>query len=80
MRRILLVGAYACVLGASALGAYELTAKSPGWLGAALPGRRASQEAERATRWNPATGITPLDRVLHEVEEALRWYGLPVRR
>jgi len=79
MRRILLVGAYACVLGASALGAYELTAKSPGWLGRLLPGRQASRQAELGTRWNPPTGVTPVDRVLHEVEEALRYYGLPLR-
>lgn len=76
MRRLALGGLtllYCCVLG---LGFYELTAKSPRWLGAPLPGWTLTFRAEAATRWNPPTGCLPLDRFLHEGEEAVRFFGL----
>ena len=79
MRRFLLMGAYLAWICTSALGAYELTAKSPRWLGRHLPGREACRRAELTTAWNPPTGVTPLDRILHEVEEAARYYGLTRR-
>lgn len=61
------------------LGAYELTAKSPPIAGAALPARWAADRAERATLWRPLTGLFPLDKLLHEGEEAARFYATLVR-
>jgi hypothetical protein len=60
---------------ATGLGFYELTAKSPQLTGAALPGWWATEKAEKATRWRPPTGLLPLDKMLHEGEEAARFYA-----
>jgi hypothetical protein len=60
---------------ASGLGLYELTAKSPQWTGTALPGWWATEKAEKATHWQSPTGLLPLDKVLHEGEEAARFYA-----
>lgn len=62
-------------IGVLALGIYETTAKSPRFLGRPLPGWWAADRAEHATRWNPPTGIFALDKVLHEGEEAVRFYA-----
>lgn len=59
----------------AALGLYELTAKSPRLGGHPLPGWWATERAERTTRWRPPTGLFPLDKVLHEGEEAARFYA-----
>jgi len=56
------------------LGFYEVTAKSASWLGVNLPGCEAADFAERTTRWDPPTGIHPVDKLLHEGEEAVRFY------
>ncbi len=61
------------------LGFYEMTAKSPYLLDKPLPGWWATDRAERTTRWNPPTGFLPLDKLLHEGEEAIRFYGLLTR-
>ncbi len=58
------------------LAMYEMTAKSPTLLGQPLPGWRATVRAERTTRWNPPTGILAVDKLLHEGEEALRFYRI----
>ena len=71
--RVGLMLAYVGVLG---LGMYEVTAKSPTLLGEPLPGWRATVQAERTTQWNPPTGFLPLDKLLHEGEEALRYYRI----
>ena len=60
---------------AVALGIYEMTAKSPSLGVGHLPGWWAADRAEHTTRWNPSTGIYPLDKVLHEGEEAVRFYA-----
>ncbi len=57
------------------LGIYELTAKVPLRPGSGLPGSWAVARAERATRWRPPTGILPVDKLLHEGEEAARFYA-----
>jgi hypothetical protein len=57
------------------MGLYELTAKSPRLMGQPLPGWHETQQVEKMTPWNPTTGFPPLDRILHEGEEALRFYG-----
>ena len=75
MRRLALMGLFLAYSGAVALGMYEITAKSPQLLGAPLPGWQITCRAENATPWQPATGIHPLDRVLHETQEAAFFYG-----
>jgi hypothetical protein len=65
--------AYGAGLG---LGFYEVTAKSPALLESPLPGWWATARAERTTRWNPPTGFLPLDKLLHEGEEAFRFYRI----
>ncbi|RKZ15966.1 hypothetical protein DRQ50_06865 [bacterium] len=76
MRRLLATGAYLTTIAVLALAFYEVTAKSPELLGHRLPGWQSCYQAELSTRWDPPTGIMPLDKVLHEGEEALRFYGL----
>lgn len=75
MNRLRIAG---LVLGAwviAALGLYELAAKAPVDVAAGWPGRRAARQAESATRWRPPTGLMPIDRILHEGEEAARFYA-----
>lgn len=76
MRRILSLGAYLGAVALFALTFYEVTAKSPQLIGQPLPGWQACLRAEQTTGWDPRTGIQPLDRLLHEGEEALSFYGL----
>jgi hypothetical protein len=64
---------------AAGMGFYELTAKSPRLAGAALPGWWAAEKAEKAIRWQPPTGLLPLDKILHEGEEAAHFYATLVR-
>ena len=75
MRRLALLGLFLAYSGTVALGLYEITAKSPQLLGSALPGWQITCRAEKATPWRPATGFHPLDRVLHETQEAAFFYG-----
>ena len=70
--------ALAYLLGVG-LGFYEMTAKSPYLLDEPLPGWWATDRAEKTTRWNPPTGLLPLDKLLHEGEEAVRFYRILVR-
>ncbi len=62
-----------------ALGMYEITAKSPKVLGQALPGWLETCQIEETTVWQQPTGFLPLDKFLHESEEAIRYYGLLTR-
>ena len=62
-----------------ALGLYEVTATSPAILGHALPGWLETRQVEEATPWQQPTGILPVDKLLHESEEAVRYYGLLAR-
>ncbi|MBK8165444.1 MAG: hypothetical protein IPK64_05680 [bacterium] len=66
------------VLGAwmvAALALYEVAAKAPAEVAVAWPGRRAAGRAEAETRWRPPTGLLPIDKLLHEGEEAARFYA-----
>lgn len=80
MKRLTDTGIYLLFMAIMALSFYELTAKSPSWLGTPLPGWRESCQAEDTTRWDPPTGIHPVDKLLHEGEEAARFYGLLTQR
>lgn len=75
MRRLLAAGAYIASMAFLAMAFYEVTAKSPELLGQPLPGWQTCHRAEISTRWQQPTGFLPLDKVLHEGEEALRFYG-----
>ncbi len=57
------------------LGLYEITAKSHRLLAEPLPGWQKTQRVEKSTQWNQPTGFLPVDKLLHESEEALRYYG-----
>ena len=76
MRRLAFTGLYMAYISFVALGVYEITAKSPGLLGSPLPGWRTTCKVEKSTPWNPPTGLHPLDKVLHETQEAYLFYGL----
>jgi len=67
---------FTIILVSLVAGHYELTAKSPAWLGQALPGWQRTQMVEMITPWVARTGFSPLDRMLHEGEEALLFYHL----
>ncbi len=70
------IGIYLAIMLIAALGLYELTAKSPAWLGTPLPGWQETNQTEHTTAWRQPTGILPLDKLLHEGREAVRFYGL----
>ncbi len=75
MNRLHIAGICLSTVTVGLLGLYEFTAKSPQLLGNALPGWQETQQVENLTPWEPPTGILPLDKLLHEGEEALRFYG-----
>jgi hypothetical protein len=75
LKRLVQLGLGLLYCGVLALGIYEMTAKSPSLLGTRLPGWWATDRAEKATRWNPPTGVLPVDKLLHEGEEAVRFYA-----
>ena len=66
---------YLAYLVIVALGLYETTAKAPELLGLDLPLSRTGVRAEHDTAWQAHTGVLPLDRLLHESEEAVRFYS-----
>ncbi|MHB8077842.1 MAG: hypothetical protein ACYDIE_01125 [Candidatus Krumholzibacteriia bacterium] len=58
----------------SGLGLYELAAKSANLPGGPFPGWREAELADLFTPWLPRTRLLPLDRVLHEAQEACFYY------
>ena len=76
MRRLAFAGLFLAYSGCMALGVYEVTAKSPALLGNPLPGWATTCRVEKSTPWKSATGISPLDRILHETQEACLFYSL----
>jgi hypothetical protein len=74
MRRLFLSLVLGGQLLVTGLANYELAAKLPGWLERPWPGWRAAVRAECTTPWREHTGWHRLDRVLHESEEAVRFY------
>ena len=75
MRRLALLSLFLVYTCCAGLGFYEITAKSPALFGAPLPGWITTCRVERSTPWRPATGLFPLDRLLHETQEAALFYG-----
>ncbi len=69
-----------CGCAASGLGSYEVVCKSDAWLGDPLPGWYEAQRIERWTPFVPRTGSPPVDRVIHEGEEAAAYYAYLLRR
>ncbi len=76
MKRATLVGFFLLYTSFLALGFYEMTAKSPHLWGRPLPGWWASDQAEHTISWQQPTGIFPLDKLLHEGQEAVVFYAL----
>ena len=83
MKRLAGAGKYLLIMALTAIltgmGLYELTAKSPAWLGQPLPGWQVTRQVEQTTGWNQPTGFRPVDKLLHEGEEAVQFYGLLTR-
>jgi hypothetical protein len=75
MHPLVRAGLAPIVFGVAAVGIYEISAKSPSFPGGHLPGWEAADRAEHSTRWDPRTGILPLDKILHEGQEAVRFYA-----
>jgi len=75
MRRLPTVGICLVTIVMGLMGLYEVTAKSPHLMNEPLPGWQKTQRVEQTTPWDPPTGILPVDKLLHEGEEALRYYG-----
>lgn len=76
MRQLAILASFLLYFTGSALGYYELTAKSPALLGAPLPGWDMTCRVENSTPWKQPTGILPVDKLLHETQEACLFYGL----
>ena len=60
---------------------YEVVQKSPRTFLGPLPGAAVAARADQAVDWRPLTGITPVDQLLHESQEACLYYrGLATGR
>jgi len=70
---LILILTATCAAG-SGLGLYELAAKSAGLPGGPLPGWREAARADLITPWQPRTRLVPLDRLIHEGQEACLYY------
>lgn len=68
-------------LPATGLLGYEVVQKSPSTPLGALPGASLAAWADRSVIWRPVTGVVPIDRLLHESQEACLYYrGLATGR
>ncbi len=76
MRRFRSIALFLVYVALVGLFNYELTAKSPRLVGQRLPGWQKARQADRATSWRQVTGVTALDKLLHEGAEALAFYDL----
>ena len=59
---------------------YEIVCKSMLWPCGPLPGWHEARRAERGTPFVPRTGHLPVDRLLHEGQEAVAYYSFLLRR
>ena len=68
-------------LATTGLVSYEVVQKSPRTPLGPLPGAATAAVADRSVTWEATTGITPVDRLLHESREACFYYrGLALGR
>ena len=61
------------------LSVYELVAKSQALFGDPLPGWNETRLIERSIPYASRTGLVPLDRLLHEGQEAVAYYSFFLR-
>lgn len=71
VRNLLIVTSILAVTG---LVGYEIVQKSSSSALGPLPGAHLANRADRAVQWNPPTGFTPVDVLLHESHEAALYY------
>ncbi|MEZ4387420.1 MAG: hypothetical protein R3D98_07530 [Candidatus Krumholzibacteriia bacterium] len=74
MRRISVLLAAVAWLAFVGLAGYELVQKSAGTALGPLPGYELASWADREVRYRATTGILPIDRLLHESQEACLYY------
>ena len=74
LRRLRLLIAYIAWLGCLGLLGYEVVQKSPGSVIGPLPGAVLAARADRVVVYRADTGIGPVDRLLHETQEAWLYY------
>ncbi len=74
MRRLLTASLYLCFLALVGLTQYELVEHSHRLWNWRCPGWESADRAERATAWEPRSGIPLVDRLVHEGTEASRYY------
>ncbi len=78
LRNLVILVLWLAVIG---LASYEVVQKSPRTPLGPLPGAAAAALADRSVTWEATTGITPIDRLLHESREACVYYcGLALGR
>ncbi|MBU0741756.1 hypothetical protein KKG45_01020 [bacterium] len=77
LQKSLFVLAMAATTG---LFSYEIVCKSDAWLGGPLPGWFEAQDVERWTPFVRWTGSPPVDRLIHEGQEAAAYYSFFLRR
>jgi hypothetical protein len=74
MRRLSALLAALAWLGLVSLLSYELVQKSPDSPLGPLPGHEVARRADLEVRFRASTGLPPLDRLLHEGQEAFVYY------
>ena len=68
-------------LAVVSLTSYEIVQKSPLTPLGPLPGAELAELADRSVAWSTVTGLTSVDRLLHESREACAYYrGLATGR
>lgn len=71
VRNLLIVTSILAITG---LVGYEIVQKSSASALGPLPGAHLANRADKAVKWDPPTGITPVDMILHESQEAALYY------
>ncbi len=74
MRRLSMLLLSLAWLGFVGLVGYEVVQKSPATPLGPLPGHELAGRADRQVRFRATTGMLPVDRLLHEGQEACVYY------
>jgi hypothetical protein len=74
MRRLRILVLVLAWLAVVALAGYEITQKAPSTPLGPLPGSDIAARADAAVPYRAATGLAPLDQLLHESREACAYY------